>query len=81
MLQDCEIPSTQLITKYFCRGYIKNDFFSKTILFYNFLRNVHRFGQAKFPDGGCIFYFRLEPIFNTTPAASKNTASFKSGQN
>ncbi len=25
--------------------------------------------------------FRLERIFNTTPAASKNTAWFKSGQN
>jgi len=27
------------------------------------------------------FVFRLEPIFNTTPAASKNNAQFKSGQN
>ncbi len=31
---------------------------------------------AKVPDGG------LEPIFNTAPAVSKNTAQFKSsGQN
>ena len=27
------------------------------------------------------FDFRLEPIFNTAPAASKNNAHFKSGQN
>jgi hypothetical protein len=27
------------------------------------------------------FGFRLEPIFNTAQAASKNTAQFKSGQN
>jgi len=33
------------------------------------------FGQAKFPD------FRLEPIFNTVPSASKNAAQFNSGQN
>jgi len=42
-------------------------------------REFHRFWKAKFPDGGLIF--RLEPIFNTAPAASKNTAQFKSGQN
>jgi hypothetical protein len=39
-------------------------------------REFHRFGQAKFLDG-----FGLEPIFNTAPADSKNTAQFKSGQN
>jgi hypothetical protein len=38
----------------------------------------HGFGQAKFPDGSG---FRLEPIFNTTPAASKNDAHFKRVQN
>jgi len=27
------------------------------------------------------FGFKLKPIFNTAPAASKNTAQFKSGQN
>jgi len=27
------------------------------------------------------FDFGLEPIFNTAPAASKNTTRFKSGQN
>jgi len=41
------------------------------------LRAFHRLGQAKVFDGG----FRLEPIFNTAPAASKNDAQFKSGQN
>jgi hypothetical protein len=58
-------------------------------------RTFHGFGQAKFPDDGLalgssqfsvlpqlppkIFGFRLEPIFSTAPAASKNTARFKSG--
>jgi len=42
-------------------------------------RVFHGFGQAKFPDDG--FGFKLEPILNTAPAASKNTAWFKSGQN
>jgi len=42
-------------------------------------RVFHGFGQAKFPDGGLVF--RLEPIFNTAPAASKNTVPFKCGQN
>jgi len=43
-------------------------------------RVFHRFGQAKFPDGGSIIC-KLEPIFNTAPAASKNAARFKSGRN
>jgi len=43
-------------------------------------RAFHRFMQAKFPDGGLI-KFRLEPMFNTAPAASKSTAQFKSDQN
>ncbi len=28
-----------------------------------------------------VVWFQLEPIFNTAPAASKNDAQFKSGQN
>ncbi len=39
----------------------------------------HGFGQAKFSDVGSVF--RLKPIFNTAPAASKNDAQFKRGQN
>jgi len=39
----------------------------------------HGFGQAKFHNGGSVF--KLEPIFNTSPDASKNEAQFKSGQN
>jgi hypothetical protein len=35
-------------------------------------------GQAKSANGGSIF--KLEPIFDTAPAASKNEACFKSGQ-
>ena len=42
-----------------------------------FYRAFHQFGQAKFAYGGN----RLEPIFATAPAASKNDAHFKSGQN
>jgi len=38
----------------------------------------HGFGQAKFPN---FFGFKLEPIFTTALAASKNDARFKSGQN
>ena len=34
----------------------------------------HRFRQAKIA-------YRVEPIFATAPAASKNDAHFKSGQN
>ncbi len=37
----------------------------------NFYRAFHRFGQAKFPDGGSVFW----------PSAFKNDAQFKSGQN
>ncbi len=37
-----------------------------------------RFGQAKFAYGGSDF--KLEPIFATASAASKNGARFKSGQ-
>jgi len=36
-------------------------------------------GQAKFPDGA--FGIWLKPVFNTAPAASKNDAWLKSGQN
>jgi hypothetical protein len=36
------------------------------------------FRQAKFANGG--FDFKLKPIFDTAPAASKNEARFKSGQ-
>jgi hypothetical protein len=36
----------------------------------------HRFRQAKFANGG----FKLEPIFDAAPAASKNEAGFKSDQ-
>jgi len=43
-----------------------------------YFRAFHRFGQAKFTDGWVNF--RLEPIFNNAPAASKNTARFKSDQ-
>jgi len=39
-------------------------------------RAFHGFGQVEFPDGGSILGF-----FNTAPAASKNNAPFKSGQN
>jgi len=39
----------------------------------------HGFGQAKFSDGGSALW--LKPIFNTAPAASKNDAPFKRGQN
>jgi hypothetical protein len=35
--------------------------------------------QAKFAYGGAID-FKLEPIFATASAASKNRARFKSGQ-
>ncbi len=35
-------------------------------------------GKLNFP---MVVSFRLKPIFNTAPAASKNTARFKSGQN
>jgi len=34
-------------------------------------------GKLNFP---MVVRFRLEPIVNTVPAASKNTAKFKSGQ-
>jgi hypothetical protein len=37
------------------------------------------FNKAKSANGG--FDFKLEPIFDTAPAASKNKACFKSGQN
>jgi len=40
-------------------------------------RVFHRFGQAKLAFGG----FRLGPIYTTIPAASKNNAQIKSGQN
>jgi hypothetical protein len=36
------------------------------------------FSKAKSANGG--FDFKLEPIFDTAPAASKNKARFKSGQ-
>jgi hypothetical protein len=39
----------------------------------------HRFGQAKFTDGGSILTFK--PIFATIPAALKSEANYKSGQN
>jgi len=57
---------------------IKINIFKQEIgnLFLANYRVFHGFGQAKFPFG-----LRLEPIFNTAPAASKNNAQFKSGQN
>jgi hypothetical protein len=39
----------------------------------------HRFRQAKIDNGW--FNVKLEPIFATAPAASKNETSFKGGQN
>jgi len=42
-------------------------------------RKFHRFGQTKFCDGGSVL--GSKPIFNADPAASKNTALFKIGQN
>jgi len=41
----------------------------------NFNRAFHGFREAKFAYGGSVF--RLEPIFTTAPAASKNDAQFK----
>ncbi len=38
-------------------------------------RAFHRFGQAKFPEGCLVLGL------NTAPAASKNNAKFKGGQN
>jgi len=43
-------------------------------------RAFHRFGQAKFPNGGSVLGSN-EPIFTHAPATSKNDARFKSGQN
>jgi len=43
-------------------------------------RAFHRFGQAKFPDGGSVLGSSQLSIFNTAPAASKNDTWFKSGQ-
>jgi len=51
-----------------------NDPTKQNIVYY--YRVFHGFGQAKFTYG-----LRLEPIFNTVPAVSKNNAWFKSGQN
>jgi len=39
----------------------------------------HGFGQAKFPDGGLVLGSSQFAILS--PAASKNNARFKSGQN
>jgi len=47
--------------------------------FQNCYRTFHRFGQAKFPDGGSVL--GTSQIFSTAPAASKNDAQFKRGQN
>jgi hypothetical protein len=41
----------------------------------------HRFRPAKFTYGVWWFDFKLEPIFDTFPAASKNEACFKSALN
>jgi len=38
-------------------------------------------GKLNFSDGGWWLGFRLQPIFSTAPAASKNDAQFKTGQN
>jgi len=51
-----------------------------------FYRAFHRFGQAKFPNGGSVLgssqFSVLPQLFSTAPAASKNDdAWFKSGQN
>jgi len=46
--------------------------FKKSFRSKNNFRVFHGFGQAKFPDGGLVLA-RLEPIFNTAPATSKNT--------
>ena len=45
---------------------------------WNCYKAFHRLGQAKFPDSGSILDFNT---FNTDPAAFKNNAQFKSGQN
>ncbi len=45
----------------------------------NFYSVFHQFRQAKFGNGGCNF--KLEPIFTTALAASKNEACVKRGQN
>ncbi len=46
----------------------------------SFYRALHRFGQAKFPDGGSVLGL-IESIFSTAPATSKNYAWFKRGEN
>ncbi len=43
-----------------------------------FYGEFHGFWQANFP---MVVRFQAQPIFNTAPVASKNTAKFKSGQN
>ncbi len=43
-----------------------------------YYRSFHRFGQAKFPDGGLVL--GSSQIFSTAPAASKKDAQFKKGQ-
>jgi len=48
-------------------------------LFKPFYRAFHRFGQAKFPDGGSVL--GLSQFSILPPAASKNDAWFKSDQN
>ncbi len=51
------------------------------VLMKQIYRAFHGFVQAKFPDGGSIL--GSSQLFNNAavPAASKNTAQFKSGQN
>ncbi len=46
-----------------------------------FLTTTERFTDLGKLNFRWLFGFRLEPIFNTSPAASKNDAGFKSGQN
>jgi hypothetical protein len=46
--------------------------------FSDFYSVFQGFSKAKSDNGGSIF--KLKPIFDTAPAASKNKARFKSGQ-
>jgi len=46
----------------------------------HFYRSFHRFGQAKFPDGGLILGSSQLTLMPQLPLP-KNDAQFKSGQN
>jgi hypothetical protein len=70
-----DFPMTEISTLF----YVQLDYYKLGSIYKTFLQSVSQIWASLISQWW--FSFRLKPIFNTAPAACKNTAQFKSGQN